>query len=344
MTEVLGVQKPTPRGSESCRPGRRRWMFGCAVLLASGAVLPRGLGEAQRRGPVLIGALTHSWGPTPAVVGLRDGLLDLGHREGEHVQIGVRFTQGDVAALPAAARELVQHGAEIVFAAGANEAKAAQAASSRIPVVFVVGSDPVALGLVQSLSRPGGNVTGLASLDIELAPKRLELFREIVPGLKRVLLPYDATDAYAVAQLGLYREASRHLGLTLVERPIRTQDEARRIILGARKSEVDGILSPRLIALNIPGFMLEVATAIPTMFHGAFYVERGGLASYAANDYDLGRQAARLVDKIIRGAKPGDLPVERASKFALAVNMKTAKALGVAIPSSLLLRADQVIE
>jgi putative ABC transport system substrate-binding protein len=319
-------------------------MFSLTVFLVGGAVLGGTVLGEPRRGPVLIGALTHSWGPTPAVVGLRDGLRDLGHRESEHFVIGVRFTQGDVGALPAAARELVQHGAEILFAAGGNEAKAAQMATNRIPVIFVVGSDPVTLGLVQSLNRPGGNLTGLASLDIELAPKRLELFREMVPGLRRVLLPYDATDAYTLSQLDLYREAARALGLVLVEKPARTQEEARRIITGARKGEVDGILSPRLISLNIPGFMLEAATVMPTMFHGAFYVERGGLASYAASDYELGRQAARFVDKIIKGANAGDLPVDRATKFSLTVNVKTARALGLTIPPSLLLRADEVIE
>ena len=343
MIQALVAQAPARRWRGDSRR-RRWWSFSITVLLVSGVWLGGAAAAEQRRGPVLIGALTHSWGPTPAVVGLRDGLLDLGHREGETFVIGVRFTQGDAGALPAAARELVQHGAEILFATGGNEAKAAQMATERLPIVFVVGSDPVALGLVQRLNRPGGNLTGLASLDIELAPKRLELFREIVPGLKRVLLPYDATDAYAVSQLSLYREAARRLGLALVEKPARTQEQAQMIIARARKSGVDGILSPRLISLNIPGFMLEAATAIPTMFHGAFYVERGGLASYAASDYELGRQAARFVNKIVKGTKPAELPVEQATKFKLVINLKTAKTLGLSIPQPVLLRADEIIQ
>lgn len=341
---IQGLIAPAPARRWRGDAWRRRWSFSIAVLFASVVWLAGAAAAEPRRGPVLIGALTVSWGPTPSVVGLRDGLLDLGHREGEHFVIGVRFTQGEAGALPAAARELVQHGAEILFADGANEAKAAQMATDRLPIVFVLGTDPVALGLVESLGRPGGNLTGLASLDIELAPKRLELFREIVPSLKRVLLPYDATNAYAVAQLSLYREAARRLGLALVEKPLRTQEEAQRIVAETRKSGVDGILSPRFTSLNIPGFMLEAALAIPTMFHAEFYVERGGLASYSASHYELGRRAARFVDKIVKGAKPGTLPVEQPTKFKLVINLKTAKTLGLTIPRSVLVRAEEVIQ
>jgi putative ABC transport system substrate-binding protein len=302
---------------------------------------------AQRAGPVQIGALTESWGPTPIIIGLRDGLVERGYRENEHFVLGVRFTQGDPDELPAAARELVRHGPDIIVAAGgANAARAAQMATNRIPIVFVGGSDPVGVGLVQSFARPGGNITGIADLDVELAPKRMEIFRELVPSLKRVLLVYDAGNAYAVAQLGMHREAARRLGITLVERPVRTEEEARAALDGVRKGEVHGILSPRFLSLNIPGFILEVAPrrGIPTMFHDAFLVERGGLASYATDNYQLGRQAARLVDRIIKGAKPAELPVEQTTKFELVINLKTAKALGLTVPPSLRVRADRLIE
>jgi putative ABC transport system substrate-binding protein len=144
----------------------------------------------------------------------------------------------------------------------------------------------------------------------------------------------------------VHRDAAQRLGLTLVERPVRTEDEARSVINALRKGEVDGIFSPRLLLQNIPGLILEIAPkrAIPTMFDDAFYVERGGLASYAANFYGLGRQAARLVDKILKGAQPGDVPVEQPTTFELAINLKAAKALGITIPQSILLRADRIIE
>jgi putative ABC transport system substrate-binding protein len=296
---------------------------------------------------IKIGALTESWGPTPAISGLREGLLELGYRENEHFVIGVRFTQGNPAELGEAARDLVRHGVDIIVTAeGGNTAKAAQAATNRIPIVFMGGSDPVGLGLVQSLARPGGNITGTADLDVALTPKRMEIFRELIPGLKRILLPYDVTNAYAVGQLATYRDAAQRLGLTLVERPVRTEEEARIAISAIRRGEVDGIFSPRFLSLNIPGFILATAQkqGIPTMFHGPFFVEHGGLAAYAAADEQLGRQAARLVDKILRGAKPADLPVEQPTKFELVINMTTARTLGLTIPPSVLLRADRVIE
>jgi putative ABC transport system substrate-binding protein len=302
--------------------------------------------EAQRR-PVQIGALTESWGPTPAIIGLRDGLQTLGYREDKDFTIGVRFTQGESTELQAAALELVRRGADIIVTTeGGNTAKAAQMATDRIPIVFIGGGDPVELGLVKSLARPGGNLTGIASLDVELAPKRLEIFREMVPGLKRVLFVYDATNRHAVEQLEPYRAAARILGLTLVERPARNQEEAGAIISGLRRGDVDGIFAPRVLSLNIPGFIVATSAkgTFPTMFQAAFFAERGGLASYGATDGDLGRQAARLVDRILKGAKPADLPVEQPTKFELVINLKTAKALGLAIPTSLLQRADRLIQ
>jgi putative tryptophan/tyrosine transport system substrate-binding protein len=296
---------------------------------------------------IKIGALTESWGPTPAIVGLRDGLHELGYRENQDFVLGVRFTQGNPAELAEAARELVRHGSDIIVTAeGGNTAKAAQAATNRIPIVFMGGSDPVGMGLVQSLAHPGGNITGTADLDIDLGPKRLEIFRELIPGLKRVLMPYDATNVYAVAQLPVYRNAARRLGLTLLERPVRTGEEAQAALGKIRKGDVDGIFAPRFLSLNIPGFVLDASQkqALPTMFHGSFLVDRGGLAAYSASDNQLGRQAARLVNKILNGAKPADLPVEQPTTFELVINMKTAKALGLTIPPSVLLRADRVIE
>jgi putative ABC transport system substrate-binding protein len=296
---------------------------------------------------IKIGALTESWGPTPAIVGLREGLQELGYREDKDFVIGVRFTQGNPAELAEAARDLVRHGVDVIVAAeGGNTAKAAQAATQRIPIVFMGSSDPVGLGLVRSLARPGGNITGTADLDVDLAPKRMEIFRELIPAMKRVLLPYDATNAYVVAQLAVYRDAARRLGLTLVERPVRTEEEARAVITGIRTGEVDGIFAPRFVSLNIPGFVLDSAQKrrLPAMFHQLFFVERGGLAAYSAADHQLGRQAARLVDKILKGAKPGDLPVEQPTKFELVLNLKTARALRLTIPRAVLLRADRVIE
>jgi len=252
---------------------RRVCLLALGIVLAIQGLIGDGA-EAQRATRLVqIGALTESWGPTPAIIGLRDGLQALGYREDKDFTIGVRFTQGESTELLAAALDLVRRGADIIVTTeGGNTAKAAQMATDRIPIVFIGGGDPVELGLVKSLARPGGNLTGIASLDVELAPKRLEIFRELVPGLKRVLLVYDATNKHAVEQLDPYRAAARSLGLTLVERPARSQEEAGAIISGLRRGDVDGIFAPRVLSLNIPGFILatSVKGTFPTMFQAAW--------------------------------------------------------------------------
>jgi putative ABC transport system substrate-binding protein len=220
-------------------------------------------------------------------------------------------------------------------------------ATNRIPIVFaaVVG-DPVELGLVQSFARPGGNITGVTDADLELSAKRLEIFREMLPGLKRLLLPYDPNDAYAAKAARAYRDAARQLGVALLERPLRTEEEARTTLSGLRKAEVDGIVAPSSLSLNIPGLVLDATSqrAIPSMFNGGFFVERGGLVSYGPDFYESGRQAARLVEKILKEEDPGRIPVEANPKIELAINRKTAKALKLAIPASVQQRANRLIE
>ena len=331
-TEALG----TPQGLRS---------VALIVLLVSSVLLTESAGAEERAYPIKIGMLTESWGPTPAMVGLRDGLLELGYRENEQFVLGVRFTQGDLTALPAAARELVQYGVDLIFATEDSPAKAAQMATIRIPIVFSVVGDPVGLGLIQSFARPGGNITGVTDVRLELSPKRLEVFYEIIPGLKRVLFLYDAADAHAVAEARAYREAARRLRIELVEKPVRTVEEAQATLAQISKDEVDGILVPLQGSLNIPGFVLEATSqrALPTMFDSAFWVERGALASYGPDYHETGRQAARLVDKILKGTKPAEIPVEVNPKIEFAINLKVAKALGLTIVPEVLYRADRII-
>jgi putative ABC transport system substrate-binding protein len=315
------------------------------VLLASSDLFTSGMDASERTRPFQIGVLTESWGPTPWSVGLRDGLDELGYREHVDFVLGVRFTQGDLMALPKAARELVELGVDLIFVASAAPWKAAQGATTQLPIVFAGLSDPVGLGLVESFARPGGNTTGVTNLGIELSPKRLEIFQELIPSLKRVLFLYVPTDAVAVAQAKMYREAGRRLGIELVERAVRTEAEALAGFDQVRKDKIDGILTPVNVALNIPGLAAEAATqqGIPIMFDAAFWVERGGLASYGPDYYAAGKQAARLVDKIMKGANPADIPVETNPKIEFAINLKTAKALGLTIPPEMLYRADRLV-
>jgi putative ABC transport system substrate-binding protein len=309
--------------------------------------LATGASATERTRPFRIGALTESWGPTPGIVGLRDGLLALGYREPEQFVLGVRFTQGDVAALPAAARELVQYGVDLLFASDVLAAKAAQMATPDVPVVFSgLGGNPVEMGLIASFARPGGNITGVVNLEVDLGPKRLEVFRELVPGLHRILFPYDPTNASSLAAVHRYREAARRLGLVLVEQLVRTQAEAQATLAQVRKDEVDGILKPPHVTWNIPGFIAEAARqqGIPTMFDDVFWAEQGGvLASYGPDLYASGQQAARLLDKIFKGTKPAEIPVEVNSKIEFAINLKTAKALGLTIAPVVLYQADRLI-
>ena len=321
------------------------WSVALGMLLLSSGLLPRGTEAAERARPRRIGALTDSWGSTPHMAGLRDGLLALGYREREDFVIGVRFTQGNHALLPAAAHELVRYGVDLLFVTSAQPAQAAQQATTQIPIVFAWVEDPVGLGLVQSFARPGGNITGVTTLTIELGPKRLELFRELVPSLKRVLYPYDATHAPSMALARGYRDAARHLGMELVEKPVQTEEEVQAMLAQVRESKVDGIMQPPSLSFNIPGFIVEatVKRAIPTMFEHAFFVERGGLASYGPDNYASGWQAARLVDKIFKGTPPAEIPVEVNPNLALAINLKVAKTLGLTIAPEMLFRADQLI-
>jgi putative ABC transport system substrate-binding protein len=331
-----------------CRYKKRElvlWSVALVMLLVSNGLLTGDVGAAEPARLIQIGVLTEAWGPTPEAVGLRDGLVELGYRENEQFVLGVRFTQGDLTALPAAARELVQYGVDIIFAGHNAATKAAQMATTRIPIVFAGVGDPVGLGLIQNFARPGGNITGVADLHFELNPKRLELFHEIIPSLKRVLYLYDAADADAVAGAKLYRDAARRLGMVLVEQAVQTEEEAQATLAQISKGEVDGILVTRQASFNIPGFVLEAASqqAIPTMVDAPFWVERGGLAGYGPDMYASGRQAARLVDKMLKGAKPAEIPVEANPKIEFAINLKVAKALGLTVAPQVLYRADRII-
>jgi putative ABC transport system substrate-binding protein len=308
-------------------------------------LLARGIEAQPGSRPVRIGALTSSWGPTPSIVGLRDGLLELGYREDQGFVLGVRFTQGDVAALSIAARELVQYGVDLLITSEDHAAKAAQQTTREIPIVFTGVGDPVHLGLVQSFAQPGGNITGVADLARTLGPKRLQVFLELLPHMKRVLILYDADDAIAKADAEVYHEAAQLLGIELVRQEVRTTAEAQAILSTARQAGMDGLLTPHCCGLNIPGLMLEatIQYGIPTIFEAAFWVERGALASYGADYYASGKQAARLVDKILKGAKPADIPVEVNPKIEFAINLKTAKELGLTLTPEVLYQANKIV-
>jgi putative ABC transport system substrate-binding protein len=322
-----------------------QFYFGFLFFLAGSGLVIGNATAAERIKPIRIGALTESWGPTPGVMGLRDGLKELGYRENQDFVIGVRFTQGNIAALPQAARELLKQGIDILFTNNPAPAKAAQLATNRIPIVFYGAGDPIGLGLIKSFARPGGNMTGVTDLDLELDSKRLEIFKEMIPGLTRVLFPYDKSEAFSAAQAKIYRESARRLKIMLIEKTVANQTEAQATFDGIRKNEVHGIVVPRSLSFNIPGLALEATSRqrIPTMFFGPWYVEQGGLASYGPDFYQSGRQAARLVDKILKGTNPREIPVEVNNNIDFVVNLKVATALGIKIVPEALYKANRVI-
>jgi putative ABC transport system substrate-binding protein len=295
--------------------------------------------------PVRIGVLTPAWGPPGALGGLVEGLIDLGYRENEDFVIGIRFTQGDISALPAAAKSMVEGGVDVLLADNEPAVKALEEATSTHPIIFLGVGDPIGRGLIASYNRPGGNATGVANLDLEVSGKRLQLFKDLIPGLKRVLLPYDKHNDYDAAQAELYRAAAQRLRVELVERQLETEGEARDVLAEVRREDIDGMLAPQDVSLDIPGLVLQFARkeGIPSMFASSVYLTGGGVASYGGSRDAAGRQAARLVDKIIRGAAPAGLPVETVQSLEFVINLKTADELGLAIPPEVLFQADRII-
>ena len=290
-----------------------------------------------------IGTLTTAWAPNnPANEGLRDGLTALGLHEGRDVEFDHRYTEGNPGAMPAAAAELVAIRVDLIFAPGDNAALAAARATKTIPIVFAGVADPVASGIVRGLAHPGGNVTGVSNPTTELVPKRLEILKSLVPNLRRVWVVYDPMGGPETrAELLRAQEAARVLGLELLTRSVRTAEEARAAIVTIPPG--DGALTfGRVTSADISAQLVESHKL--TVFGSAFWLDFGGLVAYGADYRDVGAQAARLVVKIFAGTPPRDIPVEGPDKIQLVINLKTAKALGLAIPPSVLLRADRVIQ
>jgi putative ABC transport system substrate-binding protein len=315
-----------------------------AALAIVAVALPTWAVHAQPAGrPYRIGAVHTAYAPNhPAVEGLKAGLKELGLEEGRTLTFDIRFTEGKSEALPAAADALVRAGVDLIFTAGESATQAATASARKIPVVFTVVGDPVAAGIVAEIARPGGNVTGVSSLYTELAAKRLEILKTLVPVLRRVWAIYHPGDSSERVAVRRAQEAAPLLKLELVARPVRKPEELTGALKALRPG--DGILAPGSPVLDIPGQIAELTGRVPSIFPAAFWVRHGVLVSYGSDYFAEGRQAARLVAKILRGARPQDLPVEGSNTIELAINLKTAKTLGLAIPQTLRLRANHLVE
>jgi putative tryptophan/tyrosine transport system substrate-binding protein len=277
---------------------------------------------------------------------LREGLQELGYVEGRSISFEARWAEGRVDRLSSLAVELVRLQVNVIVTGGGEAARAAKHATPTIPIVMGSGADPVQLGLVASLAQPGGNVTGVTSLSSELIAKRLQLLRELLPKVSRVAVLSDETPNSRMSVRNT-EAGARMLNIEIY--PVGGHDPTQldRAVSGARHARAGALMviaNPSMFIERRRIAELAVKYRLPTAVGGREYAEAGGLFSYAVSYPGLFRRAAVYVDKILKGAKPGDLPVEQPTKFELVINLKTAKALGLTIPQSLLLRADQVIE
>ncbi|MBI4610949.1 MAG: ABC transporter substrate-binding protein [Candidatus Rokubacteria bacterium] len=319
------------------------------VALSLGLLVgPPSAAAQQPRKVARIGFLCQLFKPGPALVALRQGLRDLGYVDGQNVVLDTRFAEEKLDRLPSLAAELVRAKVDVLVPMGAAAARAAKQATTVIPIVLAGAADPVGTGLVASLARPGGNITGISSLTVELASKRLELLKQVVPGVTRVGVFWDPEEPEEVAEWKETQLAARTLGLQLQSLEVPGFTDMEKVLTALDSSRVDALINLGWIGPSFPrGKRIVVFAArqrLPAMYGRSVFVQAGGLLSYGPIYEELFRRAATHVHKILNGARPGDLPVEQPTKFELVVNLKAAKALGLAIPPSVLARADKVIE
>lgn len=321
---------------------------GLIALLALGLLLAPVAADAQQAGRVpRIGVLRPGVPPDPYVEFFRQGLRDLGYLEGKNIVVEYRFGEGGHRLLDELAAELVRLEVDVIVTGGTSATAAAKRATSTIPIVTGSHTDPVGAGLVESLQRPGGNVTGLSTLSGELTGKRMELLKVTVPSLARLAVLYHETAGGSALQLKEAEASAPALGLTLVPIAVRDPADLDRAFAAVTQARVDALFvvqSSMFFGQRKRVGTLAAESGVPSMFGVVDYVAAGGLMSYGIEFKDLYRRAAEYVDRILKGAKPADLPIEQPTKFELAINLKTAKELGLTIPQSVIFRADKLIE
>jgi putative ABC transport system substrate-binding protein len=323
---------------------RRAFVAGAvSVLAAPLAAGGQPVGKVYR-----IGFLWDSPAVFPeAIEAFRQGLRDLGYVEGQNLAIAYRWTEGKPERMRELAEELVRLKVDVIMAPSSIYTEAAKRATSTIPIIFMSHADPLGTGHVKSLARPGGNATGLTIMMTETNVKGLELFKEAVPRLARVAVVWDPATPSHGPGLKAVEGAGPSLGLRIQSVPVRSASEYGSAFSAMVRERADGILvlsTPLFIAGAKRLADLALTHKLPSLFGPKHHVAAGGLMSYSPHRADLYRRGAVFVDKILKGANPADLPVERATTFELVINLKTAKALGLAIPSSVLARADEVLQ
>jgi putative ABC transport system substrate-binding protein len=315
------------------------------ALLGSAALMPRGIG-AQARNAIRIGYLSPSAPPDEALTSFTRGMRELGYEEGRNYELVARYAARDYGRFPALVQELLQARVDLVVTMGAAT-RAAPFAAQSVPVVFAFSGDPVDAGIVASFSHPGGNATGVSMLQLDLASKRVELLREIAPAVGRVAVLANPDHAGVGSELRVTREAAKNFGMELdVFEPSNDPSFASNLE-ALDQSPTDAVLTfPDALTFFHRGKIAAVAVRrrLPSIFGWSAYTRAGGLLSYGPVQADAVVRLAYFVDRIAKGAKPGELPVERPTKVELVIDLKTANTIGLAVPPNLVSRADEVIE
>jgi putative ABC transport system substrate-binding protein len=327
-------------------------MIKTIIGLALGSILLALVLPAQAQQPRKISRIGYLSGGDPVSRGyrieaFRQGLKELGYTEGKNIIIEYRFAEARSDRLPELARELIGLKVDIIFAGGTPATEAAKNATRTLPIV-TSSDDPVGRGLVAGLPRPGGNITGLTNLAVQLVGKRLELLKEVIPGLSRVALLCNPSNPRSDLGMRETEVVAQSVGVQLHVAEVQDRDDLERAFAALKRDRAEALITLRtpLIVNDLAKPIIHLAdkSRLPAIYDDRIFPQLGGLMSYGVNLADLDRRAATYIDKILKGAKPVDLPIEQPTKFDLVINLKTAKALGLKIPAHLLMEADGVIE
>jgi putative ABC transport system substrate-binding protein len=303
--------------------------------------------QAQQQKLYRIGVLFPGGPLSETIDGLRKGLKELGFEEGKQFTLAIRDTKGDAKAAADAARTFEQEKVNLIYAMASSVIVAAKEATQNIPIVFSIGTDPVAMGLVSDFAKPGGRLTGVHFLVRDLTSKRLEVLKELLPKLRGVVTVYDPASQVAKESAQLARAEAKRLGLKFIERHVKSVEELRQALQALKAGEADAFFyTPDPMVVSQAQLIIDTAKAkkLPTMFQEQSLVAKGGLASYGQSYYEIGRLSAKYVQKVLSGTPPRDLRIETVEDVELAINLKTAKALGLTIPPNVLARAKKVIK
>jgi putative ABC transport system substrate-binding protein len=299
-------------------------------------------GRVRRVALVTLGSLSKH-----PVASFAEGMRELGYQDGRNVELLAPWPDPQYSQLAGMAAEAVKREADVIVTYGATATQAARKATQKIPIVMVIGADPIELGIVSNLGRPGGNITGIGTSTQALIEKRVELLKELLPGMRRLAALWNSTSAGQTASLKVLRQASQRLGVAVLPIDLKERKGLGGVAELLRKEQPDALTalpSTTLVALGHQIVKLAAELRLPAVYTDAEFVRAGGLISYSADARAQLRRAAYYVDRILKGAKPAELAIEQPTKFDAAVNLRTAKMLGITVPAGVMIRADEVIQ